>query len=67
MKLMILKLSDCGNVMLSTSYFPNLFRGKRVQRPNKKVQYDEDDPEAYKSMPVPDKVRVLLVQVICSV
>lgn len=41
-----------------------LFRAKPVQRLKKKEQYDEDDPEAYKGMPVPDKVRVLLVQVI---
>lgn len=55
--------------MLSTpDYFPCLFRGKPVQRPKKKEQYDEDDPEAYKGMPVPDKVRVLLFQVtVCAV
>lgn len=48
--------------MLSTlDYFPCLFRGKPVQRPKKREQYDEDDPEAYKGMPAPDKVRVLLV------
>ena len=29
---------------------------KPVQRPKKTVRYDEDDPEAYKDMPVPDKV-----------
>ncbi|KAM4613840.1 something about silencing protein 10 isoform 2-T2 [Polymixia lowei] len=30
-------------------------RTKRVKRPKKAEQYDEDDPEAYKDMPVPDK------------
>ncbi|KAK2915195.1 something about silencing protein 10 [Channa argus] len=30
-------------------------RGKSVQRPKKTQHYDEDDPEAYKEMPVPDK------------
>ncbi|XP_008287808.1 something about silencing protein 10 [Stegastes partitus] len=30
-------------------------RAKPVQKPQKKQQYDEDDPEAYKNMPVPDK------------
>ncbi|XP_026205461.1 something about silencing protein 10 [Anabas testudineus] len=30
-------------------------RAKPVQRLKKKEQYDEDDPEAYKGMPVPDK------------
>ncbi|XP_058487753.1 something about silencing protein 10 [Solea solea] len=30
-------------------------RSKKPQRTNKKEQYDEDDPEAYKNMPVPDK------------
>ncbi|KAM9361157.1 something about silencing protein 10 [Symphorus nematophorus] len=30
-------------------------RGKPVQRPKKTEQYDEDDPEAYSDMPVPDK------------
>lgn len=34
-----------------------LFRGKHAQRPNKDEVYDEDDPEAYTDMPVPDKVR----------
>uniref|UniRef100_A0A3Q0RTR9 UTP3 small subunit processome component n=1 Tax=Amphilophus citrinellus TaxID=61819 RepID=A0A3Q0RTR9_AMPCI len=34
-----------------------LFRGKQAQRPEKTDVYDEDDPEAYKDMPVPDKVR----------
>lgn len=34
-----------------------LFRGKHAQRPNKDEVYDEDDPEAYNDMPVPDKVR----------
>uniref|UniRef100_A0A669AX31 UTP3 small subunit processome component n=1 Tax=Oreochromis niloticus TaxID=8128 RepID=A0A669AX31_ORENI len=32
-----------------------LFRGKHAQRPNKDKVYDEDDPEAYNDMPVPDK------------
>uniref|UniRef100_A0A3B4GQ06 UTP3 small subunit processome component n=2 Tax=Haplochromini TaxID=319058 RepID=A0A3B4GQ06_9CICH len=32
-----------------------LFRGKHAQRPNKDEVYDEDDPEAYNDMPVPDK------------
>ncbi|XP_039971956.1 something about silencing protein 10 [Xiphias gladius] len=30
-------------------------RGKQLRRPKKTEQYDEDDPEAYKNMPVPDK------------
>ncbi|XP_022065494.1 something about silencing protein 10 [Acanthochromis polyacanthus] len=30
-------------------------RGKPVQRPKKTKQYDEDDPEGFKNMPVPDK------------
>ncbi|XP_071349298.1 something about silencing protein 10 [Trachinotus anak] len=30
-------------------------RGKKPQRPKQTGQYDEDDPEAYKDMPVPDK------------
>lgn len=30
-------------------------RKKRLQTPHKKEQYDSDDPEAYKDMPVPDK------------
>ncbi|XP_017263475.1 something about silencing protein 10 [Kryptolebias marmoratus] len=30
-------------------------RNKKVRRPKKETQYDEDDPEAYKDMPVPDK------------
>lgn len=30
-------------------------RSKPVRRPNKTERYDEDDPEAYKHMPVPDK------------
>ncbi|XP_013128745.1 something about silencing protein 10 [Oreochromis niloticus] len=30
-------------------------RGKHAQRPNKDKVYDEDDPEAYNDMPVPDK------------
>ncbi|XP_030585970.1 something about silencing protein 10 [Archocentrus centrarchus] len=30
-------------------------RGKQAQRPEKTDVYDEDDPEAYKDMPVPDK------------
>ncbi|XP_044073649.1 something about silencing protein 10 [Siniperca chuatsi] len=30
-------------------------RGKQVQRPKKTERYDENDPEAYKNMPVPDK------------
>ncbi|XP_069001789.1 something about silencing protein 10 [Embiotoca jacksoni] len=30
-------------------------RGKQIQRPKKTERYDEDDPEAYKNMPVPDK------------
>lgn len=34
-----------------------LFRGKHAQRPNKDEVYDEDDPEAYNDMPVPDKVK----------
>uniref|UniRef100_A0A3Q3WB73 Sas10 C-terminal domain-containing protein n=1 Tax=Mola mola TaxID=94237 RepID=A0A3Q3WB73_MOLML len=33
-----------------------LLRVKPVQRPKKTARYDEDDPEAYKDMPVPDKV-----------
>lgn len=33
-----------------------LLRSKPVQRPKKSERYDEDDPEAYKNMPVPDKV-----------
>ncbi|KAI3369956.1 hypothetical protein L3Q82_024765 [Scortum barcoo] len=28
---------------------------KRIQRPKKTEQYDEDDPDAYRNMPVPDK------------
>uniref|UniRef100_A0A3Q0S103 UTP3 small subunit processome component n=1 Tax=Amphilophus citrinellus TaxID=61819 RepID=A0A3Q0S103_AMPCI len=32
-----------------------MFRGKQAQRPEKTDVYDEDDPEAYKDMPVPDK------------
>lgn len=34
----------------------SLPRTKSVQRPKKKEEYDEDDPEAYKDLPVPDKV-----------
>uniref|UniRef100_A0A8C4DHQ6 UTP3 small subunit processome component n=1 Tax=Dicentrarchus labrax TaxID=13489 RepID=A0A8C4DHQ6_DICLA len=34
-----------------------LLRGKPVRRPKKTERFDEDDPEAYKNMPVPDKVR----------
>lgn len=30
-------------------------RGQPVRRPKKTERYDEDDPEAYKDMPVPDK------------
>lgn len=30
-------------------------RGKQVQRPKRTERYDDDDPEAYKNMPVPDK------------
>ncbi|KAM8757148.1 something about silencing protein 10 [Acanthopagrus schlegelii] len=30
-------------------------RGKALQRPRRTQQYDEDDPDAYKDMPVPDK------------
>lgn len=30
-------------------------RGKPAQRPKRTKRYDEDDPEAYKNMPVPDK------------
>ncbi|XP_037535318.1 something about silencing protein 10 isoform X1 [Nematolebias whitei] len=30
-------------------------RRRKVQRPKKVMSYDEDDPEAYKDMPVPDK------------
>ncbi|XP_056261242.1 something about silencing protein 10 [Seriola aureovittata] len=30
-------------------------RGRQPQRPKKTERYDEDDPEAYKNMPVPDK------------
>ncbi|XP_051271578.1 something about silencing protein 10 isoform X1 [Dicentrarchus labrax] len=30
-------------------------RGKPVRRPKKTERFDEDDPEAYKNMPVPDK------------
>ncbi|KAF3690000.1 Something about silencing protein 10 [Channa argus] len=37
-------------------------KGKSVQRPKKTQHYDEDDPEAYKEMPVPDKVIGLLFQ-----
>uniref|UniRef100_A0A8D3D9C0 UTP3 small subunit processome component n=1 Tax=Scophthalmus maximus TaxID=52904 RepID=A0A8D3D9C0_SCOMX len=32
-----------------------LLRGKKLQRPKKTERHDEDDPEAYKNMPVPDK------------
>lgn len=39
--------------------FLSLLRGKQIQRPKKTDRYDEDDPEAYKNMPVPDKVRGL--------
>lgn len=34
----------------------SLTRTKSVQRPKKKEEYDEDDPEAYKGLPVPDTV-----------
>ncbi|XP_034536458.1 something about silencing protein 10 [Notolabrus celidotus] len=30
-------------------------RGKQVRRPQKTEQYDEDDPEGYKKLPIPDK------------
>ncbi|XP_034724985.1 something about silencing protein 10 [Etheostoma cragini] len=30
-------------------------RAVKIQRPKKTERYDEDDPEAYKNMPVPDK------------
>ncbi|CAJ1050538.1 something about silencing protein 10 [Xyrichtys novacula] len=30
-------------------------RSKKVRRPRRTEQYDEDDPESYKNMPVPDK------------
>ncbi|XP_053171333.1 something about silencing protein 10 [Scomber japonicus] len=30
-------------------------RGKQIQRPKRSERYDEDDEEAYKNMPVPDK------------
>ncbi|XP_070704793.1 something about silencing protein 10 [Pempheris klunzingeri] len=30
-------------------------RGKQIQRPKKTERYDEDDPKAYRDMPVPDK------------
>ncbi|KAM3620939.1 uncharacterized protein V6R79_003900 [Siganus canaliculatus] len=30
-------------------------RKKPIRKPKKKERYDEDDPEAYKDMPVPDK------------
>ncbi|KAG7244732.1 hypothetical protein INR49_029751 [Caranx melampygus] len=30
-------------------------RGKKPQRPRRTEQYDEDDPETYRNMPVPDK------------
>ncbi|XP_078139921.1 something about silencing protein 10 [Centroberyx gerrardi] len=30
-------------------------RAKKLQRPKTPKQYDDDDPEAYKDMPVPDK------------
>ncbi|XP_071386437.1 something about silencing protein 10 isoform X2 [Centroberyx affinis] len=30
-------------------------RAKKLQRPKTAKQYDDDDPEAYKDMPVPDK------------
>lgn len=30
-------------------------RGKKTPRPKKTEQYDEDDPETYRNMPVPDK------------
>lgn len=30
-------------------------RAVKIQRPKKTQRYDEDDPEAYKNMPVPDK------------
>ena len=36
-----------------------LHRTKRFKLPQKTEQYDEDDPEAYKAMPVPDKVSSL--------
>lgn len=29
---------------------------KPVQRPKNKEEYDEDDPETYEGLPVPDKV-----------
>lgn len=34
----------------------SLPRTKPVQRPKKIEEYDEDDPETYKGLPVPDKV-----------
>lgn len=34
----------------------SLPRTKSVQRPKKIEEYDEDDPETYKGLPVPDKV-----------
>lgn len=45
------------NVSFSLVLFILLFRGKQAKRPGKTEVYDEDDPEAYKDMPVPDKVR----------
>uniref|UniRef100_UPI0037E8AAB4 something about silencing protein 10 n=1 Tax=Semicossyphus pulcher TaxID=241346 RepID=UPI0037E8AAB4 len=30
-------------------------RGRQIQRPKRTERFDEDDPEAYKKMPVPDK------------
>ena len=34
----------------------SLPRTRIVKRPKKKEEYDEDDPQAYKGLPVPDKV-----------
>lgn len=38
-----------------------LCRAKKQRRPKKVEEYDEDDPEAYRNMPVPDKVDELSV------
>lgn len=38
-----------------------MFRKKKFRRTKKETQYDEDDPEAYKDMPVPDKVTKTMI------
>lgn len=38
------------------SNFSSVFRKKKFKRTKTETRYDEDDPEAYKDMPVPDKV-----------